>query len=161
MWIVILITAAILLFALFSNNNIKKPPQNLYSKVISPDIQRTNEAIERSRKLLKGIEEQKKIKIASFKNSETFELTGIHIANRKNRIKKTCEENDEIIVSPEPKNKFDRNAIMIENYDGKIGYIKSEDTYEVHQLIGDDHYSFISLIDDFDNFLTVEITILY
>lgn len=159
-WIIFIIVI-FALFALLSNNNTKKSPEDLYSKATAERIEKSNESIENSRELLRQIKEVRKIKISSLKNEATFEITGIHIAVRKNRIINTCEVDDEIIVSAEPKNKFDKNAIMIENHDGKIGYIKSEDTDEVHPLITGEHYSFISMINNFNDYLDVEITIRY
>jgi hypothetical protein len=55
------------------------------------------------------------------------------------------------------------DALQIENHDRKIGYIKSETkmTFFIH-LKNEQFINFILTIDsDFDNFLTVEISILY
>lgn len=160
MWIVIVIVVFVILIVLASNNT-KKPPEDIYSKTVSESIKKTNDLIDSSRKILAEIQEQKNIKIATLENEATFEVTGIHIADRKNRIKKTCEVNDEVIVSAEPKNKFDPNAIMVQNHKGKLGYIMADDTEEVHRIIKGEHYSYISYIDDFDNYLTLEISIKY
>jgi hypothetical protein len=111
--------------------------------------------------LLESIEAETKAKKASFNNAAIFEVTGVHIAYRKKRIRNTCEINDRIFLQPEPYNKFDKDAIKVENYDGKLGYIKSDETDEVHPLIKDDYYSYISMIDDYDNYLRLEITVLY
>ncbi len=99
-------------------------------------------------------------KKATFKNEDTFEITGVHIADRKRRIRNTCDINDRVFLQAEPSNKFDKNAIKVKNYDGKIGYIKSEETDDVHPIIKGEYYAYIAIIDDYDNYLSLEIKIL-
>jgi hypothetical protein len=95
----------------------------------------------------------------NFNNSSDFEITGVHIPSRKYKIRKHCNVDDIIFLKAEPKNKFDSNAIKVECYSGLIGYIKITDTAEVHEIIKNEYYAFISLISDDDNYLSLDITI--
>ncbi|GEJ41400.1 hypothetical protein FPN185_contig00011-0040 [Flavobacterium psychrophilum] len=144
-----------------SNSNTKKPPEDLYSKATSADTPKSQENLSDARIRLAEIQEENRIKIANFENESIFEVTGVHIATRKKRIKKTCVLGDQVIVYAEPENKFDPNAIVIENHEGILGYIKADDTEEVHDIIKVEHYAYISEIDDYDDYLTLHISIKY
>lgn len=148
-----------LIFAFFSSKKNKKPPEDLFSKATSDLLINTSDTIKRSQKLLDEINAEKQLKRSFFKKYETFEITGVHIPDRKNRIIKTCLIDDQVLLSREPNNKFDLNAIVVENYKGKIGYIQSADTSYVHSILEKEHYAYISYLDNNDNYLTVEITI--
>lgn len=162
MEVVFIIVGVIIVLYLFgSKNEPKKPAKDYYTEATKESIKRTNDSVERSRKLLEEIRNERNRKIETLENEISIEITGVHIPNRKNRIKRTCEYNQELILEAEPKNKFDSKAIKVSNYDGIIGYVQSEDLDIIHPIINKDHYAYISFLDNESDYITVEIDIKY
>ena len=111
--------------------------------------------------IINEIRQQRDEERAAYKNSATFEVTGVHIPARKSFIKNYCDEDDWVELVPEPSNKFDKNAIKVRCNNKLIGYVASIDTLEVKEIIKNPHYAYISNKLDLDNYITVDITIEY
>lgn len=140
MWIVILIIVFIVLFALFSNNNTKKPPEDLYTKSLIHPV---------------------KVETSTVENTLFFEVTGVHISNRKNHLINNCSEYDQVELIPEPNNEYDSDAIKIKCNGKLIGYIKSDETELVHDILKLNYNAYISTLDYDGGYINVEITIDY
>jgi hypothetical protein len=89
----------------------------------------------------------------SYTNELELEIAGVHVPTRKSFIKNYCEELDMVELVPEPRNKFDKNAIKVRCNERLIGYIPSSDTQEVNAYLSYKNYD--------KGYLTAEIIIEY
>jgi hypothetical protein len=96
-----------------------------------------------------------------YTNTITFEVAGVHVAGRKSYIRYNCNAEDNVDLVPEPRNRYDKNAIKIKHSNKLIGYVPAHENEEVAQIITQPHNAFISVIDDDGSFLDVEITVEY
>jgi|SRR5690606_12682447 len=91
----------------------------------------------------------------------TFQVTGVHIANRKSYILNYCEEYSYINFVKEPRNKVDPNAIKIMHENKLIGYVPAYMTSEIHELWDRQMPGIITSIDYDGSFLEVEVDFRY
>lgn len=160
------------IFLIKSNKPNPKPKSELNKK---PDdyvptselIRRTEERIASSKALLAEIranEGNETVLENTESESETgiyeeYEITGVHIASRKNYILNYCAEYDELELKHEKNNKFSDRAIVVKHDGKKIGYISESDVEEVHGIIKNPFTSHIAEIEYDGSYLTVQIGI--
>lgn len=70
-----------------------------------------------------------------YENSLRVYLAGTHIASRKNYILKNGWDTMPVELVPEPKNKFDKNAIAVKHEEKLIGYIPEDKTQMIHPIL--------------------------
>jgi hypothetical protein len=92
-------------------------------------------------------------------NYEEYELTGVHIPNRKNYVLNYCNEYDELELKHEKNNKYSDKAIVVKHNGKKIGYIAEYDVEEVHEIIKNPFTSHIAEIEYDGSYLTVRIAL--
>ena len=171
-YIIIGIVILGLIFLIKSNKPNPKPKSELNKK---PDdyvptselIRRTEERIASSKALLAEIRANagnETVLDNTESESETgiyeeYEITGVHIANRKNYILNYCAEYDELELKHEKNNKFSDRAIVVKHDGKKIGYISESDVEEVHGIIKNPFTSHIAEIEYDGSYLTVQIGI--
>lgn len=90
-----------------------------------------------------------------------FDVAGCFVKGRKSHLLNNCSIGDEVTLVPEPKNKFDSNAIRIRCNGKLIGYIRADETDIVHDILENDYYAYLTFIDDFDGYMSAEIAIEY
>ncbi len=90
-----------------------------------------------------------------------FDIAGCFVKNRKTHLLNNCFVGNEVKLVPEPNNKYDSNAIRIRCNGKLIGYIKADETDVVHNILDNDYYAYITVIDDFDNYVSAEIAVEY
>jgi len=100
-------------------------------------------------------------KVKTYKYNLDFELTGVHIKDRKKYILSECELYDFVILNHEPNNQFDNQAIKVQHFGKKIGYVPAHLTDILHDIIKEDFLAYINSCFEIDGFLTVDITICY
>lgn len=100
-------------------------------------------------------------KAKTYKYNLDFELTGVHIKDRKKYILSECELYDFVILNHEPNNPHDNQAIKVEHFHKKIGYVPSGLTDTLHNIIKEDFLAYIDALYEVDGFLTVDIIICY
>lgn len=88
-----------------------------------------------------------------------FEVTGVHIAGRKNHILNNCAEYDTVTLKHEKNNEYSDRAIVVKHEGRKIGYIAEVDVEEVHEIISEPFDAHISSIDFDGDYLSVTIAI--
>ncbi len=97
-----------------------------------------------------------------YENIEYITLAGVHVPARKTHIRLFCSDGDLVELLPEPKNKFDPDAIRVRRNGRLIGYIPADDCEMVHGIINGDYCASISSItEEEDGYLDVEIEISY
>lgn len=169
-YIIIGIVILGLIFIIKSNKPNLKPKSEIK---IKPDdyvptselIRRTEERIASSKALLAEIranEGNETILENTESESETgiyeeYEVTGVHIASRKNYILNYCAEYDELELKHEKNNKFSDRVIVVKHDGKKIGYIAESDVEEVHGIIKNPFTSHIAEIQYDGSYLTVRI----
>ena len=173
-YIIIGIVILGLIFIIKSNKPNPKPKPEINKK---PDdyvptselIRRTEERIASSKALLAEIRANEGNEtILENTESETgtgtgtgiyeeYEVTGVHIASRKNYILNYCAEYDELELKHEKNNKFSDRAIVVKHDGKKIGYIAEYDVEEVHGIIKNPFTSHIAEIEYDGSYLTVRI----
>lgn len=95
----------------------------------------------------------------TYENISEFEVTGIHIDNRKKYISENCSENDDVKLKHEKNNPYSNRAIVVKHLGKTIGYIAEYDVEEVHEILITEFEAKISEIDFDGNYLTVRINI--
>ena len=159
---IILLLVIILIFVAANNgktetqqkNNLKYDPKLDY-------VLQTELRIQESKKLLEEIREKYPKTENNFGNFSEFEVTGIHIENRKKYILDNCNEYDEVTLKHEKNNKFSNRAIVVKHNNKIIGYIPESEVEEVHEIIKNNFEAKISEIDYDGSFLNIKINIEY
>ena len=72
---------------------------------------------------------------SKYENTLRVYLAGTHIATRKKYILNNGWDSMPVELVPEPKNKFDKNAIAVKHEEKLIGYIPEDKTYLVHPIL--------------------------
>ena len=88
-----------------------------------------------------------------------FELTGVHIGQRKNYLLNYCEEYDPVVLKKEKNNPASKLAIAVKHENKLIGYIAERDLDEVHGFYENISQSFIASIEYDGDCLNVEIDV--
>jgi hypothetical protein len=98
---------------------------------------------------------------SSFQNSNTFNVAGAFVKNRKSHLINNCSVGDEVVLVPEPKNPHDSQAIRIRCNGKIVGYVPREDTEWVHKIIKGDYYAQLIFLDSDTLSIDVEIELLF
>lgn len=159
---IILIGIGILIF--FAANSgkkteVKKP--DAFSPSTSELLLRAEIRIQESKKLLKDIRNKYPKVKQNFENENEYEVTGVHIANRKKYIIENCIEYDEVELLHEKKNKYSEKAVAVKHLNKIIGYISESENEEVLEIIEKNYDAKIIEIDYDGGYLTVKIIIEY
>jgi len=96
-----------------------------------------------------------------YENSESFEVTGVHIVSRKNYIISYCSIFDEVELIHEKNNKYSKRAIAVKHDGRKIGYIPEYNVEEVHKILKKDYEANIEEINYDGSYLSVHALISY
>lgn len=72
---------------------------------------------------------------SKYENSLRVYLAGTHLATRKNYILKNGWDTMPVDLVPEPKNKFDSDAIAVKHEEKLIGYIPQDKTHLIHPIL--------------------------
>lgn len=159
---IILILIGIFIFVVVNSGKkaeVKK--QDTLSPTASELLLRTEIRIQESKKLLEDIRHNYPKVTQYFENENEYEVTGVHIANRKKYILENCTEYDEVAVFHEKKNKYSDRAVAVKHLDKIIGYISESEIEEVFEIIEKNHEAKITEIDFDSGYLTVKIVIEY
>jgi putative lipoic acid-binding regulatory protein len=81
--------------------------------------------------------------LKEYPNQYTFSVSGVHLQDYIHPVLNVCKELDLITLVPEPDNRFDSDAIKVEDSGWHIGYVPAGETYEVHEIIKKDHIAYI------------------
>lgn len=160
--IVIILVIGLFIFVVVNSGKkeeIRKPNPN--SPTTSELLLRTEFRIQESKKLLDEIKTKYPKAPQKFGNENEYEVTGVHIPNRKKYILENCSENDEVEIFHEKKNTYSEKAIAIKHFNKIIGYISQYENEEVHEIIEDNYEGKISEIEFENGYLTVKIIIEY
>jgi hypothetical protein len=76
---------------------------------------------------------------SDFENEVIVYLSGIHVSGRKSYILNNCYEGITVDVLPDPKNKFDPEAIKVIESEKLIGFIPSDKTDLIKPIITQKH----------------------
>src|SRR5690606_37683110 len=85
-----------------------------------------------------------------------FELKGL----QEDKYVKLLKSNiiyDEVWIYEEPNNKYDMDAIKVENLYGKIGYVPRDETSEVKEILQNEFKAYINKIERRESYLYAEI----
>lgn len=165
------ILALVLVLIIKSNKNRKTGSPNKPTNYVptSELIRRTEERIAASKTLLAEIKNNKvdetiiagaELEVES-ENHEEYEVTGVHIPNRKNYILNYCAEYDQVDLKHEKNNKYSDRAIVVKHNRKTIGYIAEYDVEVIHEIIAKPYKAIITEIGYDGSFLTVRLTIGY
>lgn len=94
-----------------------------------------------------------------FEESESFDLTGVHIAKRKKYILDNCQEYDDVELFRDVKNSKDPNAIGIKHNGNLIGYFAAYDLEQADEILDLNHKAYISDINYDGNYIDVVIEV--
>ena len=159
---IILILIGIFIFVVANSGkktDIKK--QDTFSPTTSELLLRTEIRIQESKKLLEDIRNKYPKVTQNFENENEYEVTGVHITNRKKYIIENCTEYDEVVVFHEKKNKYSDKAVAVKHLDKIIGYISESENEEVIEIIQKKYEAKITDIDYDSSYLSVKIVIEY
>ncbi len=98
--------------------------------------------------------------LENYPNKYKFELKGL----QENKYVEKLKSNiiyDEVWLYEEPNNKFDKNAIKVENIDGTIGYVPRDETYDLKEILEKEFKAYINKIQRQESYLFAEIIIYY
>ncbi|WP_156831939.1 HIRAN domain-containing protein [Kaistella palustris] len=98
--------------------------------------------------------------LENYPNSYKFELKGLQENKYVDKLKSNIIY-DEVWLYEEPNNKFDKNAIKVQNLIGTIGYVPKDETFEVKEILQEDFKAYINKIERQENYLFAEIIIHY
>jgi hypothetical protein len=104
-------------------------------------------------------EEERRLK--NFNDSNAFEVTGVHISDRKKYITYYCQEYDMVTLTHEKNNTYSNRAIVVKHNNKRIGYISENDLEYVHDIIKNNYEALITSIDFDGSYLNVIINIEY
>ncbi|HPF91991.1 MAG: hypothetical protein H6592_13310 [Flavobacteriales bacterium] len=90
----------------------------------------------------------------TFNQSVSFELAGVHIPRNRKALEE-CIVYEEIKLIPEPKNKFDPNAIQVTSAAGTLGHVAASDCASILDCMKFRHRAFIDLFLEIDGYLDV------
>lgn len=88
----------------------------------------------------------------------TFQLTGLHLPERKRYIMSNCKVDDSVKLKFEPDNEYDKNAIMVLHNGFQIGYVPAKQTRRIANFIRTYYYqSTILSLDIDEDFIVIYI----
>ena len=149
--IVLIVALFIFVVANSGEKKAKEPYENhKYDLQLQKDLEKT-----KPKNIIKPILHK------SFENISEYEVTGVHVENRKKYITENCSEYDEVSLKHEKNNQYSNRAIHIKHHDKIIGYIPEYEVEDVHQILKTDYEAKISEIDFYGGYLTVKINIEY
>ena len=98
--------------------------------------------------------------LENYPNKYKFELKGLQESKYVEKLKSNIIY-DEVWLYEEPNNKFDKNAIKVENIIGTIGYVPRDETYDLKEILEKEFKAYINKIQRQESYLFAEIIIYY
>lgn len=98
--------------------------------------------------------------LESYPHKYIFELKGL----QEDKYAKRLISNiiyDEVWIYEQPNNKFDSDAIKVENLEGTIGYVPRDETFDVKKILKNEFKAYINRIERQGTYLYGEIIIYY
>jgi hypothetical protein len=89
-----------------------------------------------------------------------FSVSGVHLDEYLFPILNYCKELDLVVLVPEPNNSYEKNAIKVEVSGWHIGYVPSDETFDVFDIINKDHIAYVHNI-NIDGYIIVNVNIRY
>lgn len=134
-WFLFLIIIAITLFIISKSGPIKIPESN-----------RTTREVEYN--------------LIDYPNEHSFSVAGVHLEQYSYPLFNICKVLNLVDLVPEPTNTYDSDAIKVQVSGWHIGYVPSDETSEVHQVLNKEHISYIESI-NIIGYITVQVKIRY
>ena len=126
--------------------------EKIANHYIAKEIYLWNMSIE-SRKIIED-------ELEKYPHKYIFELKGL----QEDKYVKLLKSNiiyDEVWIYEEPNNKYDMDAIKVENLYGKIGYVPRDETSEVKEILQNEFKAYLNKIERRESYLYAEIIIYY
>jgi hypothetical protein len=98
--------------------------------------------------------------IEKFSNRYTFEVKGLQ-ENKHRKSLKNCIKYEELQLIPEPRNRFDKNAIKVKSPEGVIGYVPAIETLEVKKILDQKHKAYLKEASDLGGFFEATVILYY
>ena len=86
------------------------------------------------------------VNLREYPNEYSFNVKGVHLDKYMYPVLNICKEFDMVSLIAEPDNRYDSDAIKVENSGWEIGYVPAGETYEVHEIIKKENIAYIETL---------------